>query len=334
MKEGSVVLSETQENSIGGKKDFKANSFLHREAFANIQNIQPHNKPNLTFHSNHTMKESERLKYVAKFLGEYKNIRKCDKENKAIDKLEKELAAVIVDFEKEKAELNEEINKLNIEIKRLNNIIKNKELKEDVVNASKIKSLEELLQRMHKENHNIKTNILQLQQLIQQKDKEIDRQNDIIKEKTIIVSRMQAAYKEYKVLEEENKQLKETLKSAKGQLYEALTKLQSLTGKECIPLYNKVYAELLDKVQHIEDNILDKQTHLTSIKNIEQKIYNKDRNVHKDIEGIKKSLASIEVKQESELVQAKHLQESNSFTHFNRTPDFNINMGIFKANKE
>jgi len=141
--------------------------------------------------------KDSKLNIVLKRINEYKSLRNSeqmshDSERHLVGTLENELADIITLFQNENIAKSQEINKLNQEVMRLNKIIErqsasqpisdnnidsvktSRDSKSNSVHEAKIKGLEDLLHKMHKECFDSRNQIIKLQEIIKEKDRKID----------------------------------------------------------------------------------------------------------------------------------------------------------------
>ena len=161
---------------------------MYNEFSANSYKRVLKQKENICVNSNESLKENklhnkglnsaqEKVNDYNKFIKSNVNI----EEGKLVKRLEKELADIIQVFEKERADKDKEIERLNIEIIRLNKVID--EHKGSISKDTKIKSLENLLQKIHKESLDAKGKVVKLYEIIKEKDKKINEFQNLLNEK-------------------------------------------------------------------------------------------------------------------------------------------------------
>lgn len=139
-----------------------------------------------TEHSRHVSRLSE----VLQKLSEYRSAQQQQPEGESgrvlVGSLENELADIIALFQDERTTQAQEIARLHAEVGRLNSVLSFRppilapsSRKESVtssgsVQEAKIKGLEELLHKLHRECFDSRSQVLQLQEVIKEKDRQIE----------------------------------------------------------------------------------------------------------------------------------------------------------------
>eukprot|EP00826_Nyctotherus_ovalis_P036089 TRINITY_DN3173_c0_g1_i1.p1 TRINITY_DN3173_c0_g1~~TRINITY_DN3173_c0_g1_i1.p1 ORF type:complete len:470 (+),score=100.79 TRINITY_DN3173_c0_g1_i1:67-1410(+) len=187
-----LVYSEDIQRSVQESKGSQSTGLMKSIRDAQINSINPNPVGATgTFGTQpfSTDRSSSRLDTALKRLNEYnKELSRSrhaphDSGYQLVGTLENELADIISLLQSERVAQSEEITKLNAEIHKLNKRVRRQggeQSREDVnarlssVQEAKVKGLEELLRRMHKECFDYKNQLFKMQDTLKNKDKIIE----------------------------------------------------------------------------------------------------------------------------------------------------------------
>lgn len=169
-----------------------------------------------------TERTDSRLSAVLQRLSDYKSGKADESGGQLVGSLEDELADIISLFQNERVTQAQEIQRLKTEVGRLNGIAvirrsqPQAEAKEESssgssVQEAKIKGLEELLHKMHRECFDSRSQILKLQEAIKGKDQKIEELQRTLREKMKENVAGLAGERNYRNLQAEIDHLKSTL---------------------------------------------------------------------------------------------------------------------------
>ena len=176
----SLLSNEERSNCVGMENSDSFNKHLYS---ANIKELQSEGsikdtQINLNLNAGGILKpllterNNTKLDEALKRLNEYNKELSKYQDNELIEVLESEVADIISLLQSERVVQYEEINRLNKEIQRLNKIIDKENInwKCNSVQEAKMKGLEDLLHKMHKDCFHNKNLVLKLQDILKHKD--------------------------------------------------------------------------------------------------------------------------------------------------------------------